>query len=118
MIALQASVSVPLDIRGYTVRISVKVAPTVKTAPWSAPVRTLLTVHRLMGPAFAKRAGEDRPVPPPALREPGARDATPPATAPTEQNVTQWMDPAPAPPAGRGRAVISHVQWVRLGQAA
>lgn len=118
MIAPQADVSVPPDIRGFTVRISVKVVPMVKTAPWNAPVRTLSTVHRLTGPAFAKRAGEDRHAPPPALREPGAQDATPPATAPTGLNVTQWTDPAPAPPAGRARAVISRVQWVRLGQAA
>lgn len=54
------------------------------------------------------QAGEDRTVPSPALREPGAQDATPPATAPTGQAVTAQMDPAHAQPAGRGRTVTNH----------
>lgn len=78
---------VPPGSREFTVRVHVKVAPTARTAPWSAPVKTLLTARQLTGPASAKKAGERLTVPPPALWEPGAQDATPPATAPTRQNV-------------------------------
>lgn len=105
-------------LRAFTVRICVKVAPMARTAPWSAPVKTLSTARQLTGLASAKRAGEGRTVPPPALREPGAEDATPPATAPTGQNVILQMDPAPAQSAGRGRAVTNRARWARLGQAA
>lgn len=126
-------------------RVHVRVAPMARTAPWSAPVTTLLTARPLMGLASAKRvkyshrvndsqcltmtgaklvkslsishvtnqtwlhvclqAGEGRTVPPRALREPGAEDATPAATAPTGRNAILQMDPAPAQPAGMGHAV-------------
>lgn len=41
--------------RVFIVRIHVKVAPMEKTALWSAPVTTTLTVHLLMGLVFAKK---------------------------------------------------------------
>lgn len=56
------------------------------------------------------QAGEASTVPPRALREPGARDATPAATAPTGQNAVPHMDPAPAQLAGTGGAVTNHVR--------
>lgn len=118
MIAPPADAIVPPGLRGFTVRVHAKVTPTARTAPLNAPVRTLSTAHQSTGRASAKRAGEGRTVRPPALREPGAQDATPPATAPTGQNVTLQMDPAPAQPAGRGRAVTNRARWARLGQAA
>lgn len=62
------------------------------------------------GPSCVLQAGEGGTVPPPARREPGAQDATPPATVPTGQNVILQMDPAPAQPAGRGRAV-TNLAW-------
>lgn len=110
--------SVPPGSQGFTVRIHVKVALMAKTALWTVPVKTLSTAHRSTGRASAKRAGEGWTVPPPALREPGAQDATPPVTAPMGQNVTLQMGPAHVQPAGRGRAVTSHALWARLGQAA
>lgn len=118
MIVPPASATVPPGLRVFTVRIHAKVAPTARTAPLNAPARTLSTAHRSMGHASAKRAGEGWTVRPPALREPGAQVAMPPATVPTGQNVTLQMDPAPAQPAGRGRAVTNHARWARLGQAA
>lgn len=36
-------------------KIPVKVAPMARTAPWSAPVRTMWTAHRLMGLVSAKK---------------------------------------------------------------
>lgn len=110
--------SVHLGIRGFTVRVYVKVAPMARTVPWSVPVKTLSTARQLMGRASAKRAGVGLTVLPPALREPGAQDATPPATAPTGQNVILQMDPAPAELAGGGHAVTNRARWARLGQAA
>lgn len=53
------------------------------------------------------QAGEGPTVPPLALKEPGAQDATPPATVPTGQNAILRMDPAPAQPAGMDHAVTS-----------
>lgn len=41
--------------RGFTVRVSVKVAPMGRTALWSAPVRTLSTARRLTALASAKK---------------------------------------------------------------
>lgn len=41
--------------RGLTVNIFVKVAPTARTAPWSAPVKTLSTARQLTGLASAKK---------------------------------------------------------------
>lgn len=118
MIAPPASATVPPASRGFTVRVHVKVALTARTAPWSVPVKTQSTARLWMGLASAKRAGEGTTAPHPALREPGARDATPPATVPTGQSVILQMDPAPAQPAGRGHAVTNHARWARLGQAA
>lgn len=54
--------------------------------------------------------GRGRTVPPLALREPGAEDATPAATAPTGRNAVQQMDPAPARQAGTGRAVSNRAR--------
>lgn len=118
MIVPPASASVHLGLRGFTVRIHVKVAPMERTALWSAPVKTLLTAPLWMGPVSVKRAGGGRTAPSAALREPGVQDATPPATVPMEQNVILQMDPARAQQAGRGHAVTNHVRWARLGQAA
>lgn len=56
------------------------------------------------------QAGKGPTVPPPALKEPGAQDATPPATVPTEQNAILRTDPAPAQLAGMGHAVTSCAQ--------
>lgn len=118
MIVPPDNASVRPGIRGFIVRVYVKAAPMARTAPWSAPVKILSTARLLMGLASAKRAGEGPTVPPPALREPGVQDATPPATAPIEQNVILQMDPAPVQPAGRGRSVTNRARWARLGQAA
>lgn len=118
MIVPRAVASVPLGSWGFIVRVHVKVALMGRTAPSSVPVRPSSTVRPLTGLASAKRAGEGQTVPPPALREPGVQDATPPATAPTGQNVILQMDPAHAQPAGRGRAVTNRARWARLGQAA
>lgn len=56
------------------------------------------------------QAGEGWPVPPRALREPGAQDATPAAAAPTARNAVLQMDPAPAQLAGTGHAVTNRVR--------
>lgn len=108
----------PRASRGFTVKIPVKVAPMARTAPWSAPVKTMWTAHRLMELVSAKKAGEDRTAPSPAPKEPGVQDAMPRVTVPTEQNATLQMDPAPARLAGRGRAVTNRARWARLGLAA
>lgn len=54
--------------------------------------------------------GEGRTVPPLALREPGAKGATPAATAPTGRNAVLQMDPAPARQAGTARAVSNRAR--------
>lgn len=54
--------------------------------------------------------GEGRTVPPLALREPGAEDATPAATAPMGRNAVLQTDPAPAQLAGTGRAVSNRAR--------
>lgn len=118
MIVSPVNASVPPGSRGFTVRVHVKVAHMAKTAPLNAPVRILSTARPSTGLASAKRAGEGRIAPPPAPKEPGAQDATPPATAPMGQNAILQMDPAPAQPAGRGRTVTNLARWARLGQAA
>lgn len=41
--------------RGFTVKIPVKVAPMARTAPLSAPVKTMWTAHRSMELVSAKK---------------------------------------------------------------
>lgn len=118
MIAPPENATVPPGIRGFTVRVHVRVASMARTAPWSAPVKTLLTARQLTGLASAKRAGGGRTAPPLALRGRGAQDATPPAIAPTGQNVILQMDPVPAQPVGGGRDATNRARWARLGQTA
>lgn len=58
------------------------------------------------------QAGGGRTAPPLALRGRGAQDATPPAIAPTGQNVILQMDPVPAQPVGGGRAATNRARYV------
>lgn len=48
-------VNVMYFCRGFTVKVHVKVAPMERTAPWSAPVKTLSTARLLTGNASVKR---------------------------------------------------------------
>lgn len=44
-----------LFFREFTVKVPVKAAVMGRTAPWSAPAKTLSTAHQWTAPAFAKK---------------------------------------------------------------